>query len=107
MSASERQLGRWTQALQTEVHRSQQGNQPEAIIPTQRIHTNHPTLEEIKKAILSLKTIRAGPDNIPADIIKTCFVECAKLRQPITAGVTSEDWKHGLIMKLSKKRRLK
>ena len=84
----------------------------EAYIPPSEpldINCDPPSLEEVKEAIKTLKNNKAaGPDNIPAEVIKADIEVSAKAFLPLIHKIWNsetcpEDWKNGHITILPKK----
>ena len=73
------------------------------------INCDPPSLEEVKEAIKTLKNNKAaGPDNIPAEVIKADIEVSAKAFLPLIHKIWNsetcpEDWKNGHITILPKK----
>ena len=107
-------ITRWKEHFQTIL------NRPEpyviAYIPAARenldINIDAPTMEEVKAAIKEMKSGKAaGVDGVTAEMLKAEETETPRLLIEIFRNIweseeTPETWKTGLIVKLSKKRRL-
>ena len=74
-----------------------------------QITVDPPTKEEIKKAIMLLKNGKsAGPDGIPAEVLKADLQTSVDMLHPLFTRiwedeVIPQDWKEGYIVKLPKK----
>ena len=105
------QLKRWAEHFEELLNRPPPTNPPE-IQPAQTdlpISCDIPSREEIRKAVQQLKNGKAtGPDNIPAEALKTDVDTTVRLLYPLFKRIWEEeqipaDWKEGLINKLPKK----
>ena len=73
------------------------------------VNTEPPTLDEIKKAVQSLKNGKApGRDNLNAELFKADPDQAARLLQPLFHSIWEEenipeDWRQGTIIKIPKK----
>ena len=91
----------------------QQREEEAEILPSEEplnISSEVPAIGEIITAIKSLKNNKAaGPDNIPAEVLKADPLYTATIFEPLIRKIWEEescpnDWKHGHITILPKKR---
>ena len=111
LNTTEEQLGRWAEhfkELLNQVPPPDKANIPPAAVPLE-INTMRPTKVEIRKAIKLLKNNKApGPDDIPAEALKTDVNTSTDMLYDLfgdiwTAENIPEEWKDGHLVKLPKK----
>ncbi|XP_073695611.1 uncharacterized protein [Garra rufa] len=107
----EQQINRWSEHFEELLNRPVPSNTPD-INPANEdlpINCEKPTREEIRKAITLLKNGKAaGPDNIPAEVLKVDQDTVAEMLYPLFEKIWEEeeipnDWKEGYLIKLPKK----
>ena len=107
----EQQKNRWKEYFEELLNRPAPQNPPDITqadtdLP---IVCNAPTIEEIKRAIKQLRNGKsAGPDNIPAEALKSDPETIAKMLQPLFRKICEEeeiprDWKEGYLVNIPKK----
>ena len=111
LSTIHEQLSRWTEHFSELLNRPTPDSPPDippsdTLLP---INCEKPSRTEIKRAINKLKNGKsAGPDNIPAEALKTDPTTSAEILYHLFEKIWEEDkvpkdWKEGLIIKLPKK----
>ncbi|XP_030761783.1 uncharacterized protein LOC115886670 [Sitophilus oryzae] len=112
LTSSEEQLDRWKEHFSNLLGPISEQNfdndQPEPTIEMP-INCNTPTKTEIQKAIKTPKNNKAaGPDSVPADLLKADPRTAADILHPLitrawVSNIIPDEWKQGLIIKLPKK----
>ena len=104
----EEQRARWAEHFKETLNRPAPPAPPDIPPPTQLldININPPSKTEIAKAIKSGKA--AGPDRIPPEALKADIQTSTDMLHPLLSKIweqerVPEDWKRGLLVKLSKK----
>lgn len=107
----EQQRSRWVEHFEELLNRPAPLNPPD-IKPADTdlpINCNIPTREEIKKAIMQLRNGKAaGPDNIPAEALKSDISTSVEMLYPLFKKIWEEEqvpaeWKEGYLIKIPKK----
>lgn len=114
-ASTDQQLSRWHEhfsellSVDNDVNEHQTNQPTSPNIRPVRVSTDPPSQTEIASALKALKLNKAaGPDGIPAEILRADTTTTSKLLLPVMTQIWNsetlpKEWTHGLIVKIPKK----